>query len=321
MLAGPSGDGKTFLALDWAASIATGRLWHGHTTTPGHVLYIAAEGLNPERLTAWETTREPIGDRLGIIIETINLHSGEDAEALARHVAASGIVLVVVDTLARSMVGGDENTARDVGLVVGALDQVRAAGAAVLVIHHTGHDKTRERGSTSLRAAADDLFLMRRIGGGGVLQLTVEKRREGVVADPKQFRLRGVDGTGSVVLTPSASTTQVQGQNLTENEARALGVVQHRVGPEGARFTDWMDLTGLAREYAVLIQVSRELLEDTGVDLGGYLARQTGRALGNASGTDFVVGDGTAKPRGVVTASTAGLTGGTGKPANPPRMR
>lgn len=68
-----------------------------------------------------------------------------------------------------------------------------------------------------------------------------------------------------------------------------------------------------AFKYALLIQTSRELLEDTAVDLVGYLASQAGRAIGNASGAHFATGTGTSQPNGIVTASTAGVTGGTGQ--------
>lgn len=67
-----------------------------------------------------------------------------------------------------------------------------------------------------------------------------------------------------------------------------------------------------AFKYGILIQISRELLDDTGVDLEGYLSMQAGRALGNAFGAHAVTGNGTKKPRGVVTDATLGVTGGTG---------
>lgn len=66
-----------------------------------------------------------------------------------------------------------------------------------------------------------------------------------------------------------------------------------------------------AFKYAVLMQASRELLSDTGVDLEGYLAMQAGRALGNAFGTHAITGDGTAKPRGLTIDTTVGVTGAT----------
>ena len=64
-----------------------------------------------------------------------------------------------------------------------------------------------------------------------------------------------------------------------------------------------------AYKYATLIQVSRELLDDTGVDLEGYLAMQAGRAIGNALGVRLVLGDGSSKPAGVATRSSLGVTG------------
>jgi len=67
-----------------------------------------------------------------------------------------------------------------------------------------------------------------------------------------------------------------------------------------------------AYKYAFLIQVSNELLNDSSVDLLGYLAMQSGRALGNALGTHLVTGTGSSQPNGVVTASTSAVTGGTG---------
>lgn len=67
-----------------------------------------------------------------------------------------------------------------------------------------------------------------------------------------------------------------------------------------------------AFKYGIMIQVARELIEDTGVDLEGYLAMQAGRALGNGFGAHAITGTGTAQPFGVVTQSTLGVTGGTG---------
>ena len=66
-----------------------------------------------------------------------------------------------------------------------------------------------------------------------------------------------------------------------------------------------------AYKYAVSIQVSSELVADTGVDLLGYLARQAGRAVGNALGTDLVTGNASSKPSGIVQTASTGVTGGT----------
>ncbi|MPZ89803.1 MAG: phage major capsid protein [Nitriliruptorales bacterium] len=66
-----------------------------------------------------------------------------------------------------------------------------------------------------------------------------------------------------------------------------------------------------AFKYATAVQVSREMLEDSGVDLEGYLARAMGRAVGNALGDDLVNGAGTTEPRGVLLDAAVGVTGVT----------
>ena len=77
-----------------------------------------------------------------------------------------------------------------------------------------------------------------------------------------------------------------------------------------------------AYKYAQLIQVSRELLTDTQVDLLGYLASIIGRRLGDGMGADFVTGSGSSKPAGFLNSSVgagtvAKVTGGTGQSGIP----
>lgn len=64
-------------------------------------------------------------------------------------------------------------------------------------------------------------------------------------------------------------------------------------------------------KYGVLLQVARELVDDSGVDLIGYLAMQAGRAIGNKFGSDLVTGTGTSQPTGFMTSATIGITGTT----------
>jgi HK97 family phage major capsid protein len=66
-------------------------------------------------------------------------------------------------------------------------------------------------------------------------------------------------------------------------------------------------------KYGFLMTISHELLNDTSVDLEGYLSMQAGRALGNGFGADLVKGSGTNAPNGVATAVTSGVSFATGK--------
>lgn len=78
-------------------------------------------------------------------------------------------------------------------------------------------------------------------------------------------------------------------------EGTALGEVDPSFGK----------LTLNAWKYGQLLDISNEMLSDTGVDIQGYIARDLGRALGQSTGQAFVVGDGSNKPRGVITAVAA----------------
>lgn len=67
-----------------------------------------------------------------------------------------------------------------------------------------------------------------------------------------------------------------------------------------------------AYKYGVMVQLSRELVDDATVDLQGYLAMETGRALGNAFGAHLIAGTGTGQPRGILVDASLGVTTPTG---------
>jgi HK97 family phage major capsid protein len=66
-----------------------------------------------------------------------------------------------------------------------------------------------------------------------------------------------------------------------------------------------------AFKYAFLVQVSQEFLADSNIDVTGFLGQQAGNAIGYAVNNALTVGTGTVQPKGIVDASTLGVTGGT----------
>ena len=66
-----------------------------------------------------------------------------------------------------------------------------------------------------------------------------------------------------------------------------------------------------AYKYSFLTQISREMVEDSGVDILGFLATQTGNALGFAVNGALTTGTGTLEPTGIVSAAGSGITGST----------
>ncbi len=159
--------GKSYIAGHLALCVASGRDWLGRRVAPGGwALYVAAEGAASVR-ARWQADRKHFGHELGqiaLVARGLNmLDPSPDVDALiatAREVArqsGGGPGLIVVDTVARVMVGGDENTAVDMGRLIGAADRLReTTGAHVMLIHHMGKDAARgARGHSSLKAALD----------------------------------------------------------------------------------------------------------------------------------------------------------------------
>lgn len=157
---GESNVGKTFLALDLAAHVAAGLDWHGHRVPAGEkwagpVLYIASEGGTGirNRMEAMRRENPELdGDNLILLPTRLDLCTSDDSQWLVEMILTKlprKPSLMVVDTLARAMGNGDENTAKDMGQFVRSVDHLReATGAHVMVIHHSGKDASKgARGS------------------------------------------------------------------------------------------------------------------------------------------------------------------------------
>lgn len=173
---------KSFLALDFMLSIASGRDWQQRQTKQGSVVYLVGEGVRglPNRIDAWERRHGPVpSGSFHTVPLAANLLRGDEADRLERTLAdVQDLRLIVFDTYARHMPGGDENGPRDSGTVIAAIDRLRQNhNATALVIHHSGKDESKgERGHTSLPGAAD--VRMRLTRKGMSLSLTCTKMKD-----------------------------------------------------------------------------------------------------------------------------------------------
>ena len=70
-------------------------------------------------------------------------------------------------------------------------------------------------------------------------------------------------------------------------------------------------MTLSAYKYAFLVQVSREMVEDSSIDIMGFVAQQSGNAIGYAVNSKLTLGTGTVEPTGIVVAAGTGVTGST----------
>lgn len=196
--AGP-GVGKSFYALSLALEMARGGSWVGTPLTASPVLYVAAERGTElrDRAEAWSKHYKRELPQSLEILDTPRppqLTDGFDIEALCTKVKNSGAKLVILDTYARMTLGIEENSARETGPILEALDKIRRAtdGGTVLVVHHTGKDPSRGlRGSTAFLGAVDMGITL--ANNGGNLKASVEKSNAGPAPIPEWYKLETVD--------------------------------------------------------------------------------------------------------------------------------
>ncbi len=238
LLYGHRGSLKSFIAFDWNASVGTARFWQGRRTEQCRGLYVAAEGAHgyPGRFEAWEGgwSRQIDDGAVDLLPRPVNLMVPAEVASLGALISWGGYGFVVLDTMARCMVGGDENSAKDMGLVVDRLyyllDKTPGRRGVVLAVHHTGKDGRTLRGSSALEAGVDTVYSTNR--DGGVVTLNREKRKDGPEADVHTLKLSLIEGSGSGVV--EASNLSTWGVDKPERADKLLSTFVHHFSQTGA---------------------------------------------------------------------------------------
>lgn len=155
---GPPGSGKSVLAGDMAAHVAAGRPRFGRRVQQGGVLYVAIEraALVKRRLAAFRECHAVSEIPLAIVSGHADLRTSRDsAEEIvecAHKLAEIGEVptsLIFIDTVSRALAGGDENSPKDMGSLVGNLAFIQErTGSHVAALHHIPADGTQRLGGT-----------------------------------------------------------------------------------------------------------------------------------------------------------------------------
>lgn len=204
LIYGPPACGKSFFAIDIVCSIAMGVEWMGHKTHAGPVFYIAGEGHNglARRFKAWEVAR---GHKIeaGRIFKSAGALSILDeeevqlmVEAIEAYIEQTGTVpaIVVVDTLARNFGAGDENSTEDMSRFIDHIDRYirKRWQCNVLIVHHSGHNAERARGSSALKAAVDSEIEVTK-DEGGTVKIKATKMKDAELPQELLLKLKSVE--------------------------------------------------------------------------------------------------------------------------------
>jgi hypothetical protein len=253
---GPPKCGKSFWTFDVAMHIALNWPYRERRVQQGPVVYCAFEGQNgfEARAEAFRQTF-PIetSDPVPFYLEPLTLDLVADhAELIAvigQQLGDTPPVLVVLDTLNRSL-RGSENDSKDMSAYIGAADAIREAfHCTVVIVHHCGIDGTRPRGSTALTGAVDAQLSVKRDASDAII-IEVEFQKDGPAGDIIASRLEvvevGKDDDGEIisscVIRPAEmSAPPSKGPKLTKNQQTMFSLL-HNAGPSGLTTERWYDM-------------------------------------------------------------------------------
>ncbi|MDB5552109.1 MAG: hypothetical protein JWL86_2093 [Rhizobium sp.] len=191
MLAGPSGSGKTFLATHLAMCVARGQEFLGRAVMQGGVIYQAGEGSRglKKRIKAYRTQfAVPESEDVPFVLlpSRVDLFSKDgDTQKLIdeinawKPVMSQPLRMVVIDTFSKATAGADENSGKDVSIIMENVDRISSdCGVHVMVVHHLNADGKKLRGHTSLYADVDQVLLVMNDESTKVRTLTLAKQKD-----------------------------------------------------------------------------------------------------------------------------------------------
>lgn len=253
-ITGPSGQYKSFVAVCIACSIVVGSHWNGRKTKKGGVLYLAGEGRTGimRRVKAWTIFNElgPEDMRGFHLSKTTLIMDGSNIDDIVSEMAGIEIAAIFVDTTARHM-AGHENDAKDMNAYINAVTSLaEKMNATAFMVHHTGHDQARGRGSTAYYAALDCEIMCNK----GVL--TFSKMKDDEAPEPIEFKLIPVvighdeenEPITSAVVCYGERSDEQKRKSLTANErlaiqalinAAAVSAIPNEKNMRGALVGDW----------------------------------------------------------------------------------
>lgn len=252
MLFGAPGSGKSFLALDYALKLAQ--------TMP--ILYVAGEGIYgyQQRVAAWKAHNHLLEGQLHMFNNPVALIDPSVAAEFSEIVKEIKPKLIVVDTLAGSMLPADENSTRDVGMYLRECSkQMKEHDCAILLVHHTGKTGSSERGSSALRGSCDSMIKVNVIDD--VITIECDKSKDAEMFPTRYMKLVPVpldDGKSSAVLIPTSKIISSPDDKLSRQQTKILQTLEDTFA-HGATAIQLEESTSVPRSsiYTVLGKLTK----------------------------------------------------------------
>ncbi len=242
-LYGPSGTGKSFIAIDMAMAIATGTPWQGHPVKKGFVIYVSAEGGTGigKRVKAWLFDRKMEAKEANVawLVEAVPIHTdSENMEILLERILeeiGETPVLIILDTLARCF-DGNENQQEDMNRFIAGIDRLRKeCKSAVLVVHHTNKQGEDERGSGAFRGASDAMLSV--VKKEERIFLRCSKQKDDEEFGDREVLLKDVPECKSLVVALGRTIRKIQRVSSLLSLLEEKGSLTHK---------EWLEESGMA---------------------------------------------------------------------------
>ena len=246
---GEPGSGKSFMAIDAACSIGSGKDFHGRPVIRGPVVYVAGEGRRGvvRRVNAWAMAHSiKLSDMSLYVSRTaVGINNGNNLSELKAEIRSISEefgcpALIILDTLARNFGDGDENDTRDMTSFIAEVDRINDEfDCASLIVHHAGHgEKGRARGSSALKGALDAEYKISKQDDR--ITMTCSKMKDEDEPDPMAFYLvpvqMGRDEKGALIssaVLEYRGTATPESARLTKNEQFAVKTLREAIGSLG----------------------------------------------------------------------------------------
>ncbi len=277
---GPPGCGKTFVVIDMIMSVCTANPWAARfdVLKPLNVAYCAGEGFGglPSRFQAaashygvnnlsnftffkstpqlYNETDDHSKSILQFCMEWQKRQQAGEAELLD---------LLIIDTLHTASEGADENSSKEMGLILKACKQaIEMLGCAIILVHHTTKSGETERGSSSLRGAMDFMLRISRQDKehDSNASLICSKLKDGEQWQPQGFHLAKKELADNVHVkwNDPSSSEEICKPSKNSDKSKILSIMRQNPNV-GFTATTIGEAIGHGRQYAN--QLLSELVE------------------------------------------------------------